>query len=226
MTKGMLISFTDIDKTYEEELRSWFVNEHIDERAIHTNGFFRSRLYEAINNGPKFFASYETESFSTLCSESYMHTVSNQTEWSKKIIPKLTLLERYTGKITIDSMRGFGGKIAVYRFLPHENEKLRNELRNVIKNKVQKITQSDWVNGFCMVENDSELSNATGKKAQNIGGNPNLKIKNDWIIIIEGQDIQKLESTLEEIVKEINIDEYINKQIGKNIYSLIYGNNR
>ena len=65
MTKGMLISFTDIDKTYEEELRSWFVNEHIDERAILTNGFFRSRLYEAINNGPKFFASYETESFST-----------------------------------------------------------------------------------------------------------------------------------------------------------------
>ena len=89
MNKGMLVSFTETNFEIEEELKSWFVNEHIDERAIDTDGFFRARLYECLDEGPKFFATYETINFDILASENYMEKVSNQTNWSKEIIPKL-----------------------------------------------------------------------------------------------------------------------------------------
>ena len=90
MNKGMLISFTESDKNFDKELREWFVHEHITERAIYTPGFFRSRFYESINSGPKYFATYETENINVLSSAEYLEKVGNQSSWSKKVIPKLS----------------------------------------------------------------------------------------------------------------------------------------
>ncbi|PPR78625.1 MAG: hypothetical protein CFH01_00871, partial [Alphaproteobacteria bacterium MarineAlpha2_Bin1] len=226
MYNGMLVSFTETKKENEDELKSWFVNEHIDERAINTDGFFRSRFYECLGSGPKFFATYETNSFEVLKSENYMNKVSNQTEWSKEIIPKLTILDRLTGKITINNMRGFGGYILVYRFLPIENDEERNNLREIFKNELNEIIKLDLINGICLVENDSKISTLTGKKAENIGGSPNLTIRDEWLIIIEGQDEEKLKDSFEIAFNKKIIDVHIEKKISTNLYRLVYGNSR
>ena len=222
----MLISFTETNLENEEELKSWFVNEHIDERALNTDGFFRARFYECVDNGPKFFATYETKNFEVLKSKNYLDKVSNQTEWSKKIIPKLSLLDRMTGNVTLDKMHGYSGKIMIYRFLPKENLELKQELRKKLKVVFDNLVKLDWVNGVCLVENESSLSNSTGEKAQNIGGKPNLEIKDEWIIILEGYETNKLIKTINNIYYDEVKDEYIDKKISKSCYELIYGNHR
>ena len=226
MYKGMLISFTETGKEDEKELKSWFVDEHIDERAIKTDGFYRSRLYECLDGGPKFFATYETKNFEVLESKGYLEKVSNQTEWSKKIIPKLSLLDRITGQITIDIMRGFGGKISIFRFIPYENKELKENLRKELADSLKNIVRQTDINGACLVENDSLLSNKTGEKAQDIGGKPNLEIQDEWVIIIEGQNIKILNKFMNEIINKFEKDKYIKKNISKNCYELIYGNYR
>tara|TARA_B100001121_G_scaffold310751_1_gene345814 strand:+ start:26305 stop:26985 length:681 start_codon:yes stop_codon:yes gene_type:complete len=226
MYKGMLVSFTEINKENEDELKSWFVNEHIDERAINTEGFFRSRLYECLDNGPKFFATYETTSFDILSSNNYMSKVSNQTKWSKEIIPKLTMLDRLTGKVTIDKMRGYGGNIIVFRFLPLEMRENRDNLRKIFRTEFDQIIKLKFINGICLIENDSKVSTSTGKKAENIGGNPNLNIKDEWLVIIEGQDDLKLKNSFDRIFNKKIIEDNLGKKISTNSYRLIYGNNR
>ena len=226
MYRGMLISFTETNIENEEELKSWFVNEHIDERAINTDGFFRARLYECIDEGPKFFATYETNNFDTLASEDYMKKVSNQTDWSKEIIPKLTMLERLTGKITIDNLRGYGGKAITFRLLPFSNSTSRDKLRKIFTSELSKLTSLDYVNGACLIENDSKISTSTGEKAQKIGGKPNLDIKDEWMIIIEGQDESRLKELINIIYNKNIVSQYVENKISVNSYQLIYGNNR
>ena len=226
MYKGMLISFTETGKENESELKSWFVNEHIDERALNTDGFFRARLYECLDNGPKFFATYETSNFEVLRSENYMEKVSNQTDWSKKIIPKLTLLDRITGQITLNKLHGYSGQIFVFRFLPLKDEKLISVLRDTLNTSFNQILEYDFINGVCLVENDSKISTSTGKKAQNIGGKPNLRIEDEWIIILEGYDITELKKVINNIYNEVVKNKYVEKKISVNSYQLIYGSNR
>ncbi|MAR79270.1 MAG: hypothetical protein CMM18_03465 [Rhodospirillaceae bacterium] len=226
MNKGMLVSFTETNLAIEEELKSWFVNEHIDERAIDTDGFFRARLYECLDEGPKFFATYETINFDILASEHYMKKVSNQTNWSKEIIPKLTMLERLTGKMTIDNLRGYGGKIITFRFLPLPERNSRDTLRKIFITELNKLKSFNFVNGSCLIENDSKISTSTGAKAQKIGGNPNLSIKDEWMIIIEGQDHSKLKELINIVYNEKIVSKYMEKKISINCYQLIYGNNR
>ena len=129
MDKGLLISFTETTQNFDEELREWFVHEHIDERALNTPGFLGARFYESLSLGPKYFATYETKSFEVLSSESYKKRVLDQTNWSKKILPRLTLLDRMTARLTIDQMHGFGSIVVTIRIIPHQEPAKQNIAR-------------------------------------------------------------------------------------------------
>ena len=83
--RGMLVSFTQPDAEHEAEHNEWFNREHVDERVF-TPGFTRSRRYEAIDAPFKYFATYETETADVLSSDAYLKVVSNQSDWSKRVI--------------------------------------------------------------------------------------------------------------------------------------------
>ena len=156
--KGMLVSFTETSEANDTELREWFVREHIDERALDTPGFYRARLYESIGSGPKYFATYETETFDVLCSEEYFTRVGNQTPWSKEIISHLTILDRMTARLTLNYMHGFGSLVATIRFFPGKEEETQSTARKMLREETfPSLLASPSILGVCLAENMPEV---------------------------------------------------------------------
>ena len=56
--KGMLITFTEVNRRDEQDFNEWYNREHIDER-VNLPGFKRARRYVAVKGSPKYFATYE-----------------------------------------------------------------------------------------------------------------------------------------------------------------------
>ncbi len=189
--KGMLVSWTETSPGFDAELREWFVREHIDERALDTPGFYRSRFYDAVDAKVEYFATYETESHAVLTGEGYLERVGNQTEWSRKVIPELTVLNRMTARLTIDMMHGVGGSVAAVRFFPPKDDAGQEKLRNHLRDSVfAPMIKQQGVLGACLAENMLEAANATGAKARALGGAMPVLEKVEWLAVIEASTDQ------------------------------------
>ena len=189
--KGMLVSWTETNPAFDAELREWFVREHIDERALDTPGFYRARFYDAVDAKVEYFATYETESHTVLTGEGYLERVGNQTPWSLKVIPQLSVLNRMTSRVTVDMMHGVGGAVAAVRFFPPQDqagqEKLRTHLRDAV---FAPMVKQQGVVGVCLAENILEAANATGAKARALGGAMPVLEKVEWLAVIEASTDQ------------------------------------
>jgi hypothetical protein len=189
--KGMLVSWTETNPGFDAELREWFVREHIDERALDTTGFYRSRFYDAVDAKVEYFATYETESHTVLTGEGYLERVGNQTEWSRKVIPELTVLNRMTARLTIDMMHGVGGSVAAVRFFPPQDDAGQEKLRRHLRDSVfAPMIKQQGVLGACLAENMLEAANATGAKARALGGAMPVLEKVEWLAVIEASTDQ------------------------------------
>ncbi len=189
--KGMLVSWTETTPDFDAELREWFVREHVDERALDTPGFCRSRFYEAVDAKVEYFATYETESHTVLTGEGYLERVGNQTEWSRKVIPKLTVLNRMTARLTVDMMHGVGGAVAAVRFFPPQDAAGQDALRAHLRDKAfPPMVKEQGVLGVCLAENILEAANATGAKARALGGAMPVLEKVEWLAVIEASTEQ------------------------------------
>ena len=224
----MLISFTETTSELDDELKEWFIYEHIDERALRTEGFFRARIYQSETSSPKYFATYETETFKVLSSDKYMNSVKNQTDWSKRIVPTLTTLDRMTTRVTIDQIHGFGNSVLLVRFSPQNNIAQQNMTRDIIaKEFFPELKKNKLVLGGCLGENMIDVANLTGEKAMSFGANPK-KIKNiEWIIILESHN----EKSIYDLIKDVfnkNLQKKLNVKnlISISSYQLLYGINR
>lgn len=189
--KGMLVSWTETSPAFDPELREWFVREHIDERALDTPGFYRSRFYEAVDAKVEYFATYETESHTVLTGEGYLERVGNQTEWSRRVIPELTVLNRMTARLTIDMMHGIGGAVAAVRFFPPQDDAGQDALRSHLRDAVfAPMLKKQGVLGACLAENMLDAANATGAKARALGGAMPVLEKVEWLAVIEASTDQ------------------------------------
>ena len=226
MNKGILISFTESNNDFDKELREWFVHEHINERALYTPGFFRARIYKSIFKSPKYFATYETTKISDLSSEKYLQKVGNQSNWSKKVIPKLTILDRLTAEITFSKNSGFGGIVSTFRFFPPKELENRNELReSLIKETFPTYIKNHKIISLILAENIPEITNITGNKARLIGGNPTKANNIEWIIIIEGHSKKSMIELCDDIYNFNKFKWLTLADEGRlNLYSLIFGN--
>lgn len=184
--KGMLVSWTETTPAFDCELREWFMREHIDERALHTPGFHRARFYEAVEARVAYFATYETDTWTVLTGEDYLRRVGEQTEWSRKVIPQLTVLERMTARLTIDRMHGVGGAVAAIRFFPPQDAKRQDALRSHLRESAfaDLVTRSHAL-GACLAENILEAANATGAKARALGGPMPVLDRVEWLAVVE-----------------------------------------
>ena len=193
--RGMLVSWTETNPGFDPELREWFVREHIDERALDTPGFFRARFYDAVDAKVEYFATYETDSYTVLTGEGYLARVGNQTEWSRKVIPQLTVLNRMTARLTIDMSHGIGGSVAAIRFFPPEDEDGQEKLRAHLRDEVfPPLLKRQGVLGASLAENILEAANATGAKARALGGAMPVLDKVEWLAVIEASTEQIVRS--------------------------------
>ncbi|MDA0366778.1 MAG: hypothetical protein O3C65_09515 [Proteobacteria bacterium] len=223
--KGMLVSWTETNPTFDTELREWFVREHIDERALDTPGFYRARFYDAVDAKVEYFATYETENYSVLTGAGYGERVGNQTEWSRKVIPQLAVLDRMTARLTIDMMHGVGGAVAAVRFFPPQDDagqkKLRDHLRDTVFAPMVKL---EGVVGVCLAENILEAANATGAKARALGGAMPVLEKVEWLAVIEASTDQIVRAAARDAFGPEALNAYgveSAPQIG--LYRFVYG---
>jgi len=223
--KGMLVSWTETNPGFDAELREWFVREHIDERALDTPGFYRSRFYDAVDARVEYFATYETDSHTVLTGEGYLERVGNQTEWSRKVIPELTVLNRMTARLTIDMMHGVGGSVAAVRFFPPQDAAGQDTLRTHLRDSVfAPMIKEQGVLGACLAENMLEAANATGAKARALGGAMPVLEKVEWLAVIEASTDQIVREAAKaafgpEALKAHGVDDA--PEIG--LYRFVYG---
>lgn len=223
--KGMLVSWTETSPGFDAELREWFVREHIDERALDTPGFYRSRFYDAVDAKVEYFATYETDSHTVLTGEGYLERVGNQTEWSRKVIPELTVLNRMTARLTIDMMHGVGGSVAAVRFFPPQDAAEQDKLRTHLRDSVfAPMIKEQGVLGVCLAENMLEAANATGAKARALGGAMPVLEKVEWLAVIEASTDQIVREAAKaafgpEALKAHGVDDA--PEIG--LYRFVYG---
>ncbi len=220
--RGMLVSFTETDPEDEAESNDWFNREHIDERST-TPGFTRARRYVAVEGAPKYFATYETETGSVLASPEYLRVVSNQTEWSRRVIPKFTVLERYTLSLSVDQLHGIGGAVAVVRLSPPEGSDARGALRAWIAgNVVPEVIKLPGVIGACLGENMLEAVNATGDAARAIGGRQVRAEAEEWLVLFEGVAPGPVKIAAEGLAQGIGAYG-VDQAVVSGIYRFLYG---
>ena len=225
MDKGMLISFTETIPEKDNELKEWFIYDHINERALNTEGFFRARIYQSDNFSPKYFATYETENFEVLSSKKYLSSVENQTNWSKRIIPSLTILDRMTTRTTINQINGFGNSVALVRFSPKDSIEKQNITRNIItKELFPKLQNNKFCIGGCLNENMTDIANLTGEKAKSFGANPKKISDLEWLLIFESYNEKSIFNLIKNIFNiQFQKDLQFKKLISISSYHLLYG---
>ena len=88
---GMLVTFTEVAASLEDEFNEWYNREHIDER-VNMPGFHRARRYIAADSATlvKYFATYETDTAEDLSAPAYMELLADQSDWSKKIMSQFS----------------------------------------------------------------------------------------------------------------------------------------
>lgn len=177
--KGMLITSMDIDPSDEAEFNIWYDREHLAERVA-IKGFNEARRWIAVDAKPKYFCTYSTESFEALTSPDYKQALSNQTEWSNKMISRFKNMIRAVGRITVSRGQGRGSAMAVVRLRPGHTD------INALRDKLQQLMDPGMLPGIIsmhLIESDPALSKSLTEPDK---PNPGAS---DWFVLIDGTDI-------------------------------------
>jgi hypothetical protein len=179
---GMLVTFTEVAASLEDEFNEWYNREHIDER-VNMPGFHRARRYIAADSATlvKYFATYETDTAEDLSAPAYMELLADQSDWSKKIMSQFSHFDRLTCRISIDQTHGVTGAAGLVRLFPPEAEmnRLREWLRETA---LPAMCQRQDVMGAALLENDLAVSNVGWLAA---GNEIPADQKTEWLILID-----------------------------------------
>ena len=85
MERGVLAIWNDCGENREEEYETWYLGEHFFER-ISIPGFHYGRRYEAMEDGPRYFTHYITETPDILTSEAYQLRLDNPTKMTRAVM--------------------------------------------------------------------------------------------------------------------------------------------
>jgi hypothetical protein len=83
----------DVEAAALDDFNAWYRDEHIPER-LGVPGFRRGRRYEATGAGPAYFTLYETTDAAVLSSAAYLARLNSPTEWTRRVLPAMTLMIR------------------------------------------------------------------------------------------------------------------------------------
>jgi len=200
---GMLMTFTEVPDEHEQDFNEWYNREHIDERT-QLPGFLRSRRYIACEGtvSPKYVAWYETRDVSDLAAPGYMALLANQTPWSQRVMGQFSLFQRFTLRVTVDQIYGFGGALSLVRFTAPEGEDARTALRAHIEGELLPgaIDKSGMVGG-CLMENDLAVANAPLRhQGQPVPEGQAV----EWVLALEGGESPVTAAVARDVAAELD----------------------
>lgn len=200
---GMLMTFTEVPDEHEQDFNEWYNREHIDERT-QLPGFLRSRRYIACEGtvSPKYVAWYETRDVSDLGAPGYMALLADQTPWSKRVMSQFSLFQRYTLRVTVDQIFGFGGALSLVRFAAPESEDAQAALRSHIGAELLPgAIDRSGMTGGCLLENDLEVANAPLRhQGQPV---PQGQVA-EWLIALEGGESETVAAVAATVAEDLD----------------------
>jgi hypothetical protein len=100
--RGLLLVMMQPEADYEDELNSWYDEEHLPER-LSCPGFIAARRFELLESSPegqpRYLALYDLESSEVLSSEAYLAMV-HPSAWSKRLLPHVKVTRNVYTEIT------------------------------------------------------------------------------------------------------------------------------
>ncbi len=215
---GMLMTFTEVPEEHEQDFNEWYNREHIDERT-QLPGFLRSRRYVACEGtaSPKYIAWYETRDVSDLAAPGYMALLADQTPWSKRVMARFSLFERFTLKVTVDQIFGFAGALSLVRFQAPEDEDAQAALRAHIEGELLPgAIDKSGMTGGCLLENDLDVANAPLRhQGQPVPADQTV----EWLLALEGGDSATVSDVAAAVAAELEGAEALH-------YRFVFGTSR
>jgi hypothetical protein len=114
--QGCLAIFSDVKPEDETDYLHWLTREHAQER-LGVPGFLSVRVFRAEADGTmRFLIFYRLSAPDAVASEAYLARLNAPSEWSQRIMPKLTNFMRGGGSIVHEFGEGEGTLVAPVLF--------------------------------------------------------------------------------------------------------------
>ena len=126
---GMLLVWTDVEPSAEEDFNAWYDEEHLPER-VGVPGFIGGGRYHGGEAEPRYFAVYGAESVGVLSGADYLERLNNPTPWTQRVMPTFRNTVRAVCSVAGEEGGAPGEAVLTLRFnaRPGAREALREAL--------------------------------------------------------------------------------------------------
>lgn len=159
----------DVDANALDDFNAWYREQHIPER-LSVPGFRRGRRYEAVGAGPAYFTLYETTDVAVLSSQPYMARLNAPTEWTRRVLPAMTMMIRNAYRLVTASpdLAPPATRVLTVRVQPHSGRGpyIRTWLAN---DAVSTLSAMAGVSAVAVYESDTSGTSVMTEERKLVG---------------------------------------------------------
>jgi len=130
--QAVLAVWNDIDPATEADYNAWYQREHVPERLA-VPGIRRARRYRAVEGSPRYAAFYEAATLDVLTSGAYRAQLANPTEWTRRAMHGIRLMQRGLCTVISDAGHGIGGAATFVQLRPNDELALRSWIDDAVQ---------------------------------------------------------------------------------------------
>jgi len=130
--EAVLAVWNDIDPATEADYNAWYQREHVPERLA-VPGMRRARRYRAVEGSPRYAAFYEAATLDVLTSGAYRAQLANPTEWTRRAMRGIRLMQRGLCTLISDAGHGMGGAATFVQLRPDDELALRSWIHDDVQ---------------------------------------------------------------------------------------------
>ncbi len=160
----------------------WHSHEHIPER-IGLPGFRRGRRCRSVTGEPGWFLMYEVDDLAVLSSPAYLARLNDPSEWSTRIIPSITDMNRTLAQVEVSLGVGVGAYVVTLR-LPAA----------ALADRLAELPTAQGVVGAHLLRGDPAVSGIATKE-KSLREHPDEVA--DMIVLVEGYDCALLNAAVD-----------------------------
>ena len=130
--QAVLAVWNDVDPVTEADYNAWYQREHVPERLA-VPGMRRARRYRAVEGSPRYAAFYEAATLDVLTSGAYRTQLANPTEWTRRAMRGIRLMQRGLCTVISDAGHGTGGAATFVRLRPDDELAMRSWIHDDVQ---------------------------------------------------------------------------------------------
>jgi hypothetical protein len=193
MGRAAMVAWHDLTPGSEAEHDDWHSSEHLFERVA-IPGFRRGRRCRAMLAEEEYFLMYEVDDLSVLTSPAYLARLNDPTEWSRRIIPRVSNMTRTMCRVLASEGGGVGTAILTVR-LAAQAATRESLVEWLADRQVRELSGRRGVVGAHLLEGDDSASGVKTDEMRLRGGDDRIA---DLVLLVEGYDPDALRSLLDE----------------------------